>query len=161
RGGSTTVDVPVDDALEKTALQYIRSEERWRRTEGAIALKHFKSDENVARLKPLLSDDDPYISEHAENNLGIEVRIHTVRKAAFETLTYWGIEVAKPVFEEKVTRLDAVRSVDLIGKNFTPAALKDLARFKNLQTLNLEYSRLTDEDVKELARYRNLKGLNL
>ena len=50
RGGSTTVEVPVDDRLEKKALTYIGSAERWQRTEGARALQHFKSDENIARV---------------------------------------------------------------------------------------------------------------
>jgi hypothetical protein len=103
RGGNTRVAVPVDDTLEKKAVQYLGSKERWRRTEGAEALKYFKSEEHIARLKGLLSDADPYIPE-SESDLGVEVRIHTVRKAAFETLKYWGIAVKEPVLQEKVKR---------------------------------------------------------
>jgi hypothetical protein len=106
RGGSTTVEVPVDESLEKKAVQYLGSKERWCRTEGAAALKYFKSEENIARLKELLRDADPYIREPAESSLGVEVRTYTVRKAAFETLKYWGVTVEKPVFEEKVNPWD-------------------------------------------------------
>jgi len=102
RGGSTSVEVPVDESLEMKAVEYLGSKERWRRTEGAAALKYFKSEKNITRLKELLSDADCYISEPAESNLGVEVRIYPVRKEAFETLRYWGITVKEPVFEEKV-----------------------------------------------------------
>jgi hypothetical protein len=101
RGGSTTVEVPVDGSLEKKAILYLASEERWRRTEGAAALKYFKSEENVGRLKEMLSDA-AYIRVTAESNFGVEVRFYTVRKAAFETLQYWGIAVKEPVVEEKI-----------------------------------------------------------
>jgi len=67
RGGSTTVEVPVDGSLEKKAIPYLASKERWRRTEGAAALKYFKSEENVARLKEMLSDA-AYIRVTAESN---------------------------------------------------------------------------------------------
>ncbi len=104
RGGSTTVEVPVDESLEKKAVQYLDSKERWRRAEGVEALKYFKSEKNIARLKDLLKDADPYIREAADGNVVVEVRIYTVRKAAFETLKYWGIAVKEPVFEEKAKR---------------------------------------------------------
>jgi hypothetical protein len=103
RGGSTTVEVPVDESLEKKAVQYLGSKERWRRTEGAAALKYFKSEQTIARLKELLSDAEPLILS-AESNFGVEVRFYTVRKAAFETLKYWGIAVKEPVVEEKIKR---------------------------------------------------------
>jgi hypothetical protein len=103
RGGSTTVEVPVDGSLEEKAITYLASKERWRRTEGVAALKYFKSDENVARLKEMLSDA-AYIRVTAESNFGVEVRCYTVRKAAFVTLQYWGIAVKEPVVEEKIKR---------------------------------------------------------
>jgi hypothetical protein len=104
RGGSTTVEVPVDESLEKKAGQYLGSKERWSRTEGAVALKYFKSEENIARLKELLSDAEPLTFSLPKSDSGVEVRIYTVRKAAFETLEYWGIAVKEPVVEEKIKR---------------------------------------------------------
>jgi hypothetical protein len=43
--------VPVDKALERWAVEAIRSESVWERAEGAAALRHFPSDANVALLK--------------------------------------------------------------------------------------------------------------
>jgi hypothetical protein len=73
------------------------------RAEGAKALKYFKSEENVATLKPLLTDDADRV-EHAPD--GREVgRVYYVRKAAYETLWQWGVDVPRPVLR-----------VDLPGK---------------------------------------------
>jgi len=160
-GGSTTVQALVDELLEKKALEYIRSDERWRRTEGASALRHFKSDENIARVKALLKDAEPYISSHAAENHGIEVRIYTVRKAAFDTLKDWGITVDQPVFKDTVTNLDAVRRIHLGGAEFTAAKLKDLNRFKNLQDLDLSAAELTDDNLRDLRSFEQLRTLNL
>jgi hypothetical protein len=104
-GASTTfVDVPVDERLEKRALDYLGSKFRQRREEGARALYSFKSDGNVARLKLLLSDPEWSLRQRAEENRGVEVREYGVREAAYKTLKYWGVNVDKPIFREEIRK---------------------------------------------------------
>ena len=96
--------VPVDERLEKRALDGILSVSVMTREESARALRYFKSDENVARLKTLLNDPGwGYFKHPAENN-GIEVRDYVVRAAAFGTLKSWGVKVEQPVIREEVRK---------------------------------------------------------
>jgi hypothetical protein len=102
-GGHLVLSVPADGRLEKRAWDYLRSENFSTRAEGARALRYFKSDENVARVKPLLKDPGRYIREHAEEGKGSEA-VYVVRYAAYETLKAWGIDVEKPVLREDVPK---------------------------------------------------------
>ena len=61
-GGHLRLSVPVDQHLEKRAQDYVRSESPHRRGEGARALAYFKSDENIALVRPLLIDPGIYLS---------------------------------------------------------------------------------------------------
>ncbi len=83
---------------------YIRSEDYQKRTEGARALRYFKSDDNIARVTTLLNDSGWVYLRHAQENNGIEVRIHGVRLEAYETLTAWEIDVGKPLTREEVRK---------------------------------------------------------
>jgi hypothetical protein len=96
--------VPVDETLERMARKYLLSEDYLQRCEGARALQHFRSDENIARMKELLRVPGTSIVWHAEQNEGVEVRVYGVRTAAYETLKYWGIEFEKPVLREEIRR---------------------------------------------------------
>ena len=101
---SLMLSVPVDEQLEKRAIEYIRSPNYSRRDEGVRALRYFKSDENIARVRSLL--DDPgwsYLHHPLENN-GVEVRIYSVRREAFRNLKSWGIDTDKPVIREEIRR---------------------------------------------------------
>jgi hypothetical protein len=101
---TTFVDVPVDERLEKRALEYLGSKFGQQREEGARAMCSFKSDKNVAQLKLLLSDPEWSIKQRAADNRGIEVREYFVREAAYKTLQYWGVNVDKPILREEVRR---------------------------------------------------------
>jgi len=95
--GHLVLSVPVDKHLEKRAQDYLRSESYLKRAEGVRALRHFKSDENIARVRPLLDDPGRY---HAQ---GVET-IYVVRREAYETLKSWEIDVKKPVLREDVRK---------------------------------------------------------
>lgn len=95
-GGHLVLSVPVDRHLEKRALDYLRSENYLKRAEGARALRYFKSDENIARVKKLLDDPGHY--------KGVEEVIYVVRHEAYGTLQAWEIDVRKPVLREGVRK---------------------------------------------------------
>jgi hypothetical protein len=95
--GHLVLSVPVDKHLEKRAQDYLRSESYLKRAEGVRALRYFKSDDNIARVRPLLDDPGRY---HAQ---GVEA-IYVVRREAYETLKAWEIDVKKPVLREDVRK---------------------------------------------------------
>jgi hypothetical protein len=97
------VSVPVDDLLERRAIESIRSENDFRRLEGIQALWYFKSDENVERLTPLL-DDPASIFRPAEAGQfdGPGIRHYYIREAAYRTLTSWEVAVEPPIIREEV-----------------------------------------------------------
>jgi hypothetical protein len=96
-GGHLILSVPVDQHLEKRAQAYVRSKSPHRREEGAHALAYFKSDENLALVKPLLNDQEITY----DGDKGGE-RIYGARYSAYRTLKAWGIDVEQPVFREPV-----------------------------------------------------------
>lgn len=100
-GGFLLLTVPVDQELEKRAKDYVRSENAHRRTEGAHALAYFKSDENLAFVRPLLVDRGVTYEQPAFRGEAGE-RVYGVRYAAYQTLKAWGIEVERPVYRESV-----------------------------------------------------------
>ncbi len=74
------------------------------RGEGVKALAHFKSDENVALLKPLLDDPAWHLrSIERANQPARDEREYYIRKAAYETLQAWDVDVAKPVLIDAET----------------------------------------------------------
>ncbi len=90
--------VPVDERLERRARKWTASSDLSLRTEGAKALGHFRSDENVAILKRLL-DDASYSTEVREEGGRVIpiARVYEVRSAAYTSLGKLGIRVSKPV----------------------------------------------------------------
>ena len=159
-GSYIRVAVPIDDRLEKLAIEYLRAKDYEQRREGAILLSYFKSDENVARAKALLDDPNWGYSHRAEDNRGVEVRSYGVREMAYSALRDWGVKVEKPVTAEEVWKPDVVRRVTLADQ-VTDADLKKLASFKNLESLLLSYSGVTDEQLKEVAKLADLRDLYL
>ena len=101
-GGHLSLDVPVDRQLEKRARDFVRTESYSRRTEGALALRYFKSDENIAILKTLLTDPKWAYFKHPSQNGGVEIRHYGVRQNAYQTLKSWGIDVPEPMIREEV-----------------------------------------------------------
>jgi len=160
-GGHLRLQVPVDERLEKKALDSIRSESLQRREEGVRALRYFKTDENIARVKRLLSDPGWAYLHHAGENKGLEVRIYTVREESYQALKYWGVDAENPMTREEILKPGSVKTVSLSNTQVTDTDLKELARFENLENLFLWNTAVTDARLKELGGLKNLKSLYL
>ena len=92
---------PRDDAERALRASWLRSDRDRLRREGVKALRPFKSDANIALLRPLL--DDPALVGRMRQEKGVPIdlgREYHVRKAAYDVLRGWGVAVAKPVVEE-------------------------------------------------------------
>lgn len=98
------LNVPVNAQLEKRVIEFLRSEDYLERDQGARAMRYFRSEENIARVKALLNDPGWAYLRHPLNNNGIEVRRYGVREEAYQTLKFWGVEVEKPMIEEEIVR---------------------------------------------------------
>ncbi|MFN3151345.1 hypothetical protein [Bremerella sp.] len=96
------LNVPVNAQLERQAIDYLRSANYLERHQAVRALRYFRSKENIARVKELLNDPGWAYLRHPQQNNGIEVRRYGVREEAYQTLKYWGVEVAKPMIEEEI-----------------------------------------------------------
>ena len=105
KGSGMYLSVPVDERLEKRACDYLSSDDYSRRSEGVEALRYFKSDENIVRLKAALKDPGWGYLQHAEHNRGVEVRDYGVRREAYRILITWGIKTEKPLFREEIVNL--------------------------------------------------------
>jgi len=160
-GVHANVHVPVDERLEERALRSLRSESFLDRQEGVEALRFFRSGANVARGKALLDDPGWSYLRHAQENMGREIRVFGVRRSAYETLKYWGMEVGEPVTREEHWKPELVRYVSFSGKQASDADLDGLARFRNLEGLGLRDEPVTDARLKRLAVLRGLRSLDL
>jgi hypothetical protein len=160
-GGYITLSVPVDERLEARAIGLIGSQSYMERQKGVEALRWFRSAENVERVKALLDDPGWAYLYHAQENRGLEVRIYGIRKAAHETLKYWGVNEKPPRIREEIWKLDEVKLVDLSNSEATAADLKGLTRFVNLEHLFLLNNRVTDAHLKEIGRLKNLRALSI
>ena len=99
-GGYLRLSLPVDQQLEKRAQGNVRSGDPMRQHEGIRALAYFKSDENIALVKPLLND--PHFSFYSRDNSTTGERYYAARHASYQTLKAWGLAVEPPVFREDV-----------------------------------------------------------
>ena len=97
---------PPKNAAERTFREnWQRGTEAQLRREGVTAIRSFKSDANVALLRPLLHDPAWWGRTREEGGLPVDLgREYYVRKAAFEVLSDWGVAVAKPVIHEPPPR---------------------------------------------------------
>ena len=122
-GDANDLVAPVDHRLEAAARQWIATPEEVPlrlgiskddatryysgafQCEGARALRFFKSRENAAILKRLL--DSPAFYEEiraGDDGQVVPVRkVYHVRKAAYEALQEWEVEVVQPVLTEELT----------------------------------------------------------
>jgi tryptophan-rich sensory protein len=105
-GSSVRLVVPADERLALRARQWLKSEDREARQQGALALSFFKSPEHIDLLRPLLSDPAYLTTTRGE----VSTRVYYVREAAFKTLSDWNVDVETPVIEVPV---DAVETSDL------------------------------------------------
>ena len=70
------------------------------REDAVKSLRTFKSDDNIALLKSLLSD----VTIRNENRPDGEFRVYFIRRAAYDVLSEWGTKVEKPPIEERVSQ---------------------------------------------------------
>jgi hypothetical protein len=93
--------VPVNANLERHARRWITSDNDKLREQGAIALKYFKSEANIAALWKLLSDAATSADVTWKDGRVIERHdVYYVRQAAFASLKVLGVEVRKPILKE-------------------------------------------------------------
>ena len=93
--------VPVDKQLEQRAIRNLVSDNYQQREEAVRALRYFKTEENIERVKSKLGDAGWSYLRHPLNNNGVGVRLFGVRKEAYHTLKLWDVEVEEPVFQEE------------------------------------------------------------
>jgi hypothetical protein len=98
-GSSVWMTLPVDAALEKRALSWLRSDTVTTREEGARALVHFRSDATIAMLTSLMTDKGFVTVTESDKP---PVRRYIVRQAADEILDGWGVAHREPVVDEPV-----------------------------------------------------------
>jgi hypothetical protein len=91
-GSPVWLFVPNDRRLEAQGRSWLKEKEIELRVEGARLLRPFKSDDNVKLLTALL--DDPQSVPAAGK------KSFPLRKAAFDVLREWKIDVKMPVIEE-------------------------------------------------------------
>ena len=96
--------VPVDENLERWALNAVQSPYVWERADGAAALRNFPSDDHIALLKTLLEDEGL--------NAFPDGPIYLVRQQAYRALSLIGVRVPEPV----------VRPIASGGSTSTPPA---------------------------------------
>jgi hypothetical protein len=96
RRSGVTLTVPVDGRLEKLAREWYKSKDLEYRLLGVQAFAEFKSEENIRLMKNLLRN--PEYWEGTSN--GRRYRYYPLRRAAYEALKGWGIEVQEPLIEE-------------------------------------------------------------
>lgn len=105
--------VPIDERTEALCLRMLRSPASiqaapastgwsginplgWIRQAGVHCLKPFRSDQNIALLKSLLTDREVVTTNDPQN---VQRRVYVVRKGAFEVLQSWGVAIPTPSFE--------------------------------------------------------------
>jgi hypothetical protein len=97
-GSAVWLQFPIDETLEREARKWITSASPRTREAGVIALKHFKSADNIVRIERLL-DDTGYV-ELLEP--GKKTRRYVIREAAHTVLTEWNVPHRRPVIDEPV-----------------------------------------------------------
>lgn len=114
---SNGLRVPLDERTEGKAKEWIKSARADVRGNGITVLGHFKSDENIAVLKTLLTDPDAQASIEGPKT----IQKYPLRAAALAALHVWGVE-AKAVISETAPSKDhlpTVESFKFIGPETT------------------------------------------
>ncbi len=160
-GMGMTLEVPIDDRLQKWAVAMSSSKDGSTRMDAAAVLAQTKSDESIAILKGML--DDPQFGDYdrPNGNMGHGRGKHSVREIAYNALVEMGIEVEMPLIEKEYFDPDAVTFVYLERATNARDVVKTLGQFKNLKDLYLSNTPLTDEDMKVIADLRGVTKLRL
>lgn len=158
-GFPLTMNVPVDKSLGKWAMDATRSKYMTWRTDGAEALRFFRSDASVARLKELLKDPGRRSAWWPGDGKLMRQYTYPVREAAAQTLrVYWQMPIQQPVVREPEAKNEMVVAVDLGSRKLTAADYQELQTYLNLEDLNLAN---TEPDLAAVSRLKNLQVLAL
>jgi hypothetical protein len=87
--------VPINETTEAKARDWIGSADAESRQNGVLVLAHFKSDENIAALKTMLTDPDVQIRIDGTN----AIKRYPVRATALAALRAWGIDATAVISE--------------------------------------------------------------
>lgn len=109
---SLGVFFPVDRRLEERAHEWVKSDHYHLRMDGVNALRYFRSDENLAILRDMLSDPIP--APHCRY-----LRLYRTRGVAYRILKGWGIDVPEPVTRERVRTATAEKDYENDYENGT------------------------------------------
>jgi len=141
------------------------------RAEGIKALRHFKSDENVALMKSLLDDPASYRHTVEEGEwTAIRRREYFLRQEAFTTLKQWSVEVAQPVLAEELFRKvtdpkerAAITRIEALGGDIEYYEIEGpgpcAGRYRTVRVANLCWEPL--HDLSPLATLANVEMLFL
>ncbi len=88
---------PKDEAERRRDEMYLQEQIRQLRCESIAALRFFKSKENIALLKTLLTDEAHVVLRDKDG--GAAQWDYYVRRAAAAVLTEWKVEFGKPVLQ--------------------------------------------------------------
>ncbi len=98
RRSGVLLHIPIDGRLKAQAKKWLNSKDSEHRVQGAMALRYFKSEDNIRLMKNLLQD---MLNWTTMTNQGT-FRVFPIRRAAFNALAEWGIAVKEPVLEERI-----------------------------------------------------------
>lgn len=161
RGSGTFVEVPVDQQLEHRARASYRSARGLNHLEIATILGYFKSEENVAILKALLSDASYATYGYSDNRIGHSHRAYLARRAAFTSLATLGVHAAEPVMDEDIFDPEMVTYVYLERDPDVSKKVRGLVEFPNLTWVDLAQTTANDKDVRRIAELPGVDSLNL
>ncbi len=94
------LETVVNEPLETKARQWIKTDAWIQKLDGVRVLSHFKSEENIAALKPLLTD--PNAQRRREG--GEDITTYPVRAAVLDVLKSWGVDTTAVVSEKAPAR---------------------------------------------------------
>jgi Leucine-rich repeat (LRR) protein len=162
RGTGTVyyLEIPITQELHRWAVEGVRSSDPSDRGTAAAVFAHFRTEEDIALLKTLLTDTAVAHCDQPSGNLGKGRGIYWVREAAYNLLTEIGAKVERPEIEFTSFEPDEVRFVYLEREPNARETIKTLRQFKNLGALYLANTRMTDDDVRYVSALPGITELH-
>jgi hypothetical protein len=161
------VHVPIDEALLKWALKAVKADEVQTRNAGAVALQFFRSDKTEAILKALQSDPGYVMWETTRDNKIYGRKEYLARVAAYQVLDLkWKLPLEKtvlsvPDYGAEWQTPEAVVGMKADGRVLADADLEEIARYPNLEDLDLARAKLSPTTGEALAKHPSLRVLYL
>lgn len=152
--------VPADELLQKRALDAVHSQDRSRVYHAALALKLFKSDADIERMKALLKDPYYMIILKAEAWNGTEIRFYPARQAAVDVLRAWEVSFTEPVTNERISRVATIKSLHVVPSP-SDGGVPWIKDAKKLETLDIPYGSLSDDEFSAIGSLTRLKTLTI